>query len=92
MFAGSGNEPILAGQGLSLKVESVSDRELKFKVTTHNLSRLDVYLDWRPQQTLNIEDGTRQLRIKPSSPDAAELRLLGYDGEKLAAVFRQTFS
>jgi cytosine/adenosine deaminase-related metal-dependent hydrolase len=77
---------------LSAKMESISDRELNFKVTTHNLSRIDVYLDWRPQQTLDVEDGTRQLRIKPSSTGAAELRLLGYDGEKLAAVFRQTFS
>jgi len=71
---------------LSAEVESISDRGLKFKVKTQNLSRLDVYLDWRPQQSLDVEDGTSQLKIQPSSPGAARLRLLGYDGEKLAAA------
>ncbi len=47
---------------------------------------MDADPNWRPQQSLDIEDGTSQLKIQPASPGATRLRLLGYDGEKLAAA------
>jgi cytosine/adenosine deaminase-related metal-dependent hydrolase len=71
---------------LSAEVESFSATELKFEVTTQNIIRLDVFLDWRPQGSFDVEDGTRQIKLKPSKPDAEKLRLLGYDGEGLAAA------
>lgn len=71
---------------LSVEVNSISDRELQFTVETQNISRLDVLLDWRPQQSIDVQDGTRQLKIPLPASGAPRLRLLGYDGESLAAA------
>ena len=57
-------------------------------VTTKNISRLDVYLDSRPQMSLDVEDGstTFDLPLGPSGSHNLELR--GYDRTGLAAVKR----
>jgi hypothetical protein len=71
---------------LSAKQVSFSTKVLKFTVTTQNITRLDVLLDWRPQGSFDVKDGTRQLKLEPSHPDAKKLRLLGYESGSLVAA------
>jgi hypothetical protein len=74
---------------LSVEIESLKRTTLKAKVYTQNLSRLDIFLGGRPQGSLNVGDGHRQLVLDvPLVSDAGDvlhLELRGYADGKLAA-------
>ncbi|MGD8626727.1 MAG: S41 family peptidase, partial [Anaerolineae bacterium] len=74
---------------LSVEIESLKRTTLKAKVYTQNLSRLDIFLGGRPQGSLNVGDGHRQLVLDvPSVSEAGDvlhLELKGYADGKLAA-------
>jgi C-terminal processing protease CtpA/Prc len=57
-------------------------------VTTKNISRLDVYLDSRPQMSLDVEDGSTTFDLPLGSSGSHNLELRGYDRTGLAAVKR----
>jgi hypothetical protein len=57
-------------------------------VTTQNISRLDVYLDSRPQMSLDVEDGSTTFDLPLGSSGSHNLELRGYDRTGLAAVRR----
>jgi hypothetical protein len=82
---------ILAGlpaYALSAEMQTLTADALHADITVANLSRLDVYLDERPQQSLDVSDGVVTLQFPLPPMGANELALRGYAGEKLVAVRR----
>jgi hypothetical protein len=58
-------------------------------VQTHNLTRLDVYLDGRPDRSLDITDGETPLTIPPPAAGLKSIELRGFDAaNRLAASTR----
>lgn len=70
---------------LSVQVKSISATELKFTVTTQNISRLNIILDGWPQQSVDVQDGTTQLTTMLQKPGAKTLKLCGYAKNILVA-------
>lgn len=80
----------LLAQGKAYSFDVTVSGDGRVEVDTRNLTRLDVLLDERPQQSLDIEDGTTRLDLPaPGGLQAPRLELRGYDGSRLAAVYRQ---
>jgi len=75
--------------------DPVAGRLLQIQVTIHNLDRLDIYMEERPQGSLSVVDGEEQLvlRVPPLKADEPELgairlRLEGYRDGTLVATRR----
>lgn len=86
---------ILAGcpaYTLEVVVEGIQRNRLRASIKTKNLTRLDLFLDGRPEGSLNVSDETRQVDVRlPSRRDrqaALILELKGYAGEDLVASSR----
>ena len=63
----------------------------RLAVTTRNLTRLDVIIDERPRQSLDIEDGITDVDLGAlGGTGASRLELRGYDGSLLATVHRRS--
>lgn len=73
---------------LSVKVNAKSDGTLTATATTKNISRLDVFLDGRPQQSLDVTDGKTELSVKLPSRGASVLELRGFEDDRLVAARR----
>ncbi len=87
---------ILAGlpsYKLAASVVEVDEETLRLEVTTQNLSQLDIYLDRRPQRSLNVEDGSMSILLdlpSPLQPGGMVLLLLeGYEQDNMVARLRQ---
>ena len=57
---------------------------LKITATTTGLSRLDTYIDSRPVETLDIDDGTHTFEVD-LPPNASFLEVAGYDDDDFVA-------
>lgn len=73
---------------LAVSTGAVDAHTLHVDVTTANVGRLDVYLDERPQQSLDVADGTTRLTLPLPQGGADELELRGYEGSRLVAARR----
>jgi hypothetical protein len=66
------------------------------EITTHNLTRLDVLVDNRPRQSLDIGDGVTSIDLSKlrgvGESGGSKLELRGYDGEELAVVCRESLA
>ena len=79
---------------LSAKVGQRPDGTVSTIATTQNISRLDLYIDDRPQRTTNVVDagkGRTRFTVRPprrqdGSKDAHVISLRGFDGKKLVAA------
>jgi hypothetical protein len=69
------------------KVKSVGP-PIRLTVRTRNVSRLDVYLDGRPDRSLDVKDGELHLAIDPPAGGVTTVELRGYNGELLTASTR----
>lgn len=65
-------------------VTSGSGATLTIEATTLGMSRLDVYLDGRPVETNDVNDGMTSFPVDGSGADLMELA--GYDGEEYVAA------
>jgi hypothetical protein len=79
---------------LSAKVSQGPDGTVKTTARTQNISRLDLYIDDRPQQTRDVVDGRTEFRVKPPSSgdgtrQAHVIMLKGFDGTRLVAALRK---
>jgi hypothetical protein len=68
---------------LSIEVGPGAGSTRNVTATTLNVSRLDVFLDGRPQQSLDVSDGATQFVVALPSPGGAMLELQGYDKGEL---------
>ena len=85
--------PVLAL--LTVEADPVKEGVLQARLTLRNLDRLDVFLDGRPQGSLDAVDGERGLVLYVPSPeagrpepDAVLLLVEGYRGGALVAARR----
>lgn len=69
---------------LAVNVTAKSAEALTVSVTSKNLSRLDVYLDGRPQRSLDVKDGTTEVKLPLAKP-ATVLELRGFANNQLVA-------
>jgi hypothetical protein len=60
----------------------------RVSAATENISRLDAYLDGRPRNTLDVEDGDVEFDISVSGTLSHVLELRGFDGDELVAAKR----
>lgn len=73
---------------LTAEVKPATDGRLGVSVITTNISRLDAYLDGRPQLTLDVEDGTATFELPGAHSSSRILELRGFDGDVLVAARR----
>jgi len=69
---------------LSANVNSISGGTLTVNVMTENISRLDVFLDDRPQRSLNVVDNSTQFELPQQ--DASFIEIRGFKDNHLVAV------
>jgi hypothetical protein len=79
-------------QGLpkyQLKLESRSQvkDQLKLRLCSQNLERVDIYLDGRPQRSIDVADGVTAVALK-DVPEATIVELRGFVAGNLVAVSR----
>lgn len=71
----------------SLKVEQVrTGSSHSLTITTMGISRLDLYLDHRPQMSLDVSDGMTKCKLKRRKYKTLEIE--GYDQDVLVAFYR----
>ncbi|NET34351.1 MAG: peptidase S41 [Cyanothece sp. SIO1E1] len=71
----------------TLKVETTQTADtLRVEVITGGFSRLDVFLDGRPQRSLDIIDGINNFDLKLPSQGASILDLKGFEQNRLVAA------
>jgi cytosine/adenosine deaminase-related metal-dependent hydrolase/C-terminal processing protease CtpA/Prc len=77
---------------LAANVVGVDEEVIQLQITTQNLSQLDIYLDRRPQRSLDIEDGSRSIPLDLPHPlqsgDMMVLLLEGYEQDSMVARLR----
>lgn len=73
---------------LKLESKSFAKGTLNLVLSTKHLSRVDVYLDGRPQRSLDVDDGKTEISLKPAeATDKVELR--GYVNGQLLVIDRE---
>ncbi|MBD3887399.1 peptidase S41 [Phormidium tenue FACHB-886] len=74
---------------LEIESQSKTEETLKLKVMTYHLSRLDVYLDGRPQRSLDVKNGKTSFSMKLPHEAVLMVELRGFSEDQLVAVDRQ---
>ena len=72
---------------LSLEI-SPDAEELKVKTETENVSRLDVFIDNRPQQSIDIKSNLTQFVLKRPQNKPSFIKVEGYKDNNLVARYR----
>jgi C-terminal processing protease CtpA/Prc len=73
---------------LDVKTRGRADH-VEVKAKTKHLSRLDVFVDARPLETLDVRDGETSFDVPGAKSGKRVLELRGFDGETLAACTRK---
>jgi C-terminal processing protease CtpA/Prc len=70
-------------------INNVENNQVQAIVNTKGISRLDIYLNDRPMQTMDVQEGQTifLLSTKPS-PHMQSLEVRGFDGRELVARYR----
>jgi C-terminal processing protease CtpA/Prc len=73
-----------------LKLESRSQvkDQLKLKIISQNLERVDIYLNGRPQRSIDVKNGTTTVAIKGTPEAVATIELQGFAAGERVAVDR----
>ncbi|MDX2232312.1 MAG: S41 family peptidase [Leptolyngbyaceae cyanobacterium bins.349] len=75
----------LPAYALSVRVTTTSQDSLTVVVTTQNVSRVDVYLDGRPQRSLDVKNGDTTVQI-PRFAHSSGLEVRGFAANRLVAT------
>jgi hypothetical protein len=78
----------LPARTLSATVGPVQDGRVTVTAVTKNIDRLDVFVDGRPRQTLDVRDGGQSLDLPAGPAGSHTIDLRGYDGDRLVAARR----
>lgn len=86
--AGTMLAAIVPVRGLSVEVQSTSPTQVIIVADTKGIDRLDIYLEDRPIETLDVQGG--QCTFPVTKPNSAQLNLeiQGFDEGKLVARYR----
>jgi len=67
-----------------------SAQAFTLELTTKNIDRVDIAVNWRPQTSVNVSDGTAQVVVATAAAAGAIVKLEGYDSNKLVVACRLT--
>jgi Peptidase family S41 len=70
---------------LFASIRTEADGKLKVDVETKNINRLDLFIDYRPRQSIDLEGDSARFEIE-SPKDASFVELRGYKDSNLVAV------
>ena len=68
---------------------SSNGEKLIVKTETINISRLDAYIDNRPQLSIDVRNNSAQFDLKKPECDSSFIRIEGYNDKILVAVHRE---
>ena len=74
-------------QAVTAKVQSAA-APVKIDVTTKNVNRLDLFLNARPQRTLDVADGTTSIDLPPLAEGPHTIEIRGFRNDQLVASTR----
>lgn len=77
---------------LSVEVNPGAGSTRNVIATTRNISRLDVFINGRPQQSVDVSGATTQFAVAIASSGVSLLELHGFDGSELVASRRIVLS
>lgn len=72
---------------ITCKINSNSET-LTVKTETENISRLDVFTDDRPQQSIDVINNTTEFVLKQPQQRASLIRIEGFKDRNLVAIYR----
>ncbi|MDD1017331.1 S41 family peptidase [Pseudomonas rubra] len=75
-------------KAFTISVSSISPAQWSAIVTTQEVTRLDVYLDGRPIQSVDVQNGQASLTVTKLSPVTNTLEVQGFDEAKLVVRYR----
>jgi hypothetical protein len=80
----------LPSRKFSVQIVSKEEKSLNIRVSTKNIDRLDIYMDKRPRESVNVlqKARTRQIRFSLPPEGAKTLEVRGYALNSLVAVKR----
>jgi hypothetical protein len=74
---------------LKVTLQAVSPTQVAVAAATIGMSRLDVYVDGRPSQSIDLQGGQTTITVVKRSAAPADLELRGFDGENPVARYRE---
>lgn len=86
--AGSMLAALQPARAFASTLQSVSPTQINAVVDTQGISRLDIYLDDRPIQSINVSGGQATFSITKPTPASRTLEIRGFDGAQLVARYR----
>ena len=75
-------------RAFTLAVQSVSPTQTNAVADTQGISRLDIYLDDRPIQSIDVQGGQATFSITKPTPNSLTLEIRGFDSTQLVARHR----
>ena len=85
--AGSMLAALQPARAFELATQSVSPTQLTAVAATRGISRLDVYLDDRPIQSIDVQPGQTSFSITKPAPTWMILEIRGFEGMELVARY-----
>jgi hypothetical protein len=86
--AGSMLAAITPVRGLSVKLQRPSPTQVVIIADTQEITRLDVYLENRPIQSVDVHGGQCTLTVAKNNAAPSNLEIRGFDESKLVARYR----
>ncbi|MGH9938949.1 MAG: S41 family peptidase [Blastocatellia bacterium] len=86
--AGSMLAALQPTRAFTLTAQPVSPTQTNAVVDTQGISRLDIYLDDRPVQSIDVLGGQATFSITKPTPASLTLEIRGFDGAQLVARYR----
>lgn len=88
--AGSMLAAITPVRGLKVSVQTPSPTQPVIVADTQEITRLDVYLEDRPIQSLDVQGGQATFTVNKSNAAQLTLEVRGFDGTQLVARYRMS--
>jgi hypothetical protein len=87
--AGSLLGGIVPVRSLTVNVQVASPTQVSVTADTQGMTRLDVYLEERPIESIDIQGGQSTFTISKTDPAQTNLEIRGFDGTELVARYRE---
>jgi len=86
--AGSMLAALQPARAFTPTLQSVSPTQTNAVVAAQGISRLDIYLDDRPIQSIDVLEGQATFSVTKPTPASMTLEIQGFDGARLVARYR----
>jgi hypothetical protein len=88
--AGSMLADVAPVRGLTVRVQTTSPTQVIVVADTQEITRLDVYLENRPIQSLDVQGGQATFPVSKNNSAQLNLEIQGFDEGELVARYRTT--